>query len=428
LARQSLLRHADGLAAAEPRFMMLETIREFAVEQLEQRGDAARIRRRHAEYAMRLAADASASWGTPQRPEWAARIDQEQENMRAALAWLLDTGAAEQALRLALLLEPFWAMRANFSEGRRWIERALAPETRPALPPELEAQAYAALSGNCFATADLAAGVPYMERNLELQRALGDPGQISKALVLFGMAMRNLGDFPRATALLEESLAVSRASGDRHGEAQALNDLGLLVFFQDDLDQAIAYSEASLALFRALGAGGGIAIALNDLGEMVRFGGDYARAAALYDESLALARQQGNQRQVMFGLGNLASALLMLGDDGRAGPLFAESLALLREAEMIHLTGFCLDGLGGVAARRGAPARAARLLAASSAMAVRSEQIRSPADEQLYQTHLELARAQLAPAAWEAAWAEGSALGVEAAIALALEPLDADTA
>ncbi|HEY1014336.1 MAG TPA: adenylate/guanylate cyclase domain-containing protein [Herpetosiphonaceae bacterium] len=427
LARKSLLRLADapaapaGSAPPEPRFLMLETIREYAAERLDQSPEAAEVRGRHAGYALALAGEASGAWDTPEQAAWLARLDLEQENMRAALGWLVSASDAAAALPLALNLHNYWFARGNFSESRRWIEAALALGAE--LPPAHLAKAHVTLGHLTYVQGAYAASIPHTERGIALYRTLDDPKALAHALSICGMAARNVGDFAHSAALLDEALALVRATGDRPGEAQTLNDLGVQAFLQGDIERGVGLSEQSLALFRELGMAGSIGMVLNDLAEMVRFQGDYGRAAAMYEESLVFVRQGSDQRALGIGLANLAGAVLMLGEAERARRLFNESLVLLRDTGLVEVLAYCVEGLAGVAAlgiSDPADDRAPRLFAAAEAMRRQVGGTRWPADQVVFDRHIAIARERLPDAVFAAAEQAGAELAPPAAFALAL--------
>ena len=327
LLDNSLLQHCRG-ADGETRFIMLETIREYALEQLTLRFDRD-TQRRHADYYMTLAEQAEAELTGAQQEITLAQLEIEHANLRAALAWACTHGAAQIGLRLAGALWRFWYMCGHLSEGRHWLHATLVLPT--AAGDDLRAlhgKVLFGASGLAWGQGDLVEATELGERSLLLQRQIGD--NVGAALVLNVLAnvAKDRGDHAQASEYLEEGLQLQRAAGNQFGIAIALMNLGVLARDQGEYPRAQALYEESLALYRALGNTSGIAIALNNLGDALLTAGDYPRAAALFEESAALARAINNPHGVALALDNLEIAVRYNGDYARATTLAQESLAI----------------------------------------------------------------------------------------------------
>jgi predicted ATPase/class 3 adenylate cyclase len=309
LMDKSLLRQEEGLAR-EPRFRMLETIREYALEQLRASGELETMQSRAADVLVSLAERAEPQLTGPEQVTWLDRLEKEHDNLRAALQWCAETGALELSLRLCAALWRFWSTRGYLGEGLRWLDEALARAEQP---------------------------------TLLLARALNGAANLA----------REQGDHDRARSLHEQSLAISRQQGEERGTAEALNNLGLIALYQGQHEEAQRHCEEGLALFRAIGDQGGVAAALNNLGNLARERGDSDRAAALHKESLALRRSLGDRRGIALSLNNLANVVLNQGDSWRAAALHEESLALRRELGDRAGVATSLNNLGNVARARG---------------------------------------------------------------------------
>jgi predicted ATPase/class 3 adenylate cyclase len=239
LVEHNLLRSEAG-PDDEPRFTMLETIREYGLERLERSGEAKATRRAHAEFFVALAEEAEPELTGPQQVAWMDRLEAEHDNLRAALGWALDTDA-QIALQLAGGLGWFWFLRGYLNEGSAWLDRTLVVRSEPG---PLHVRAYAAA----------------------------------------GRLVRHLGDYRRAIALQETSLELARTFQDRRAEALALHELGVLAGLDEgDAVREAALMEASLALWRDLGDAWGSARALNNIGYEAYLQGDLDRAAPLLD-------------------------------------------------------------------------------------------------------------------------------------------------
>jgi predicted ATPase/class 3 adenylate cyclase len=370
----------------EPRFRMLETIREYALEVLEASGEAAEIRRRHAEHFLALAEAAEPELHKAQQAAWLNRLEREHDNLRAAVRWSLERHEAELGLRLAGALGRFWEVRGFLSEGQSWLDRALALAVPD--PPPAVARARAA------------------------------------ALSVAGTLAFIRSDYDRAVALLQDSLTLRRELNDQAGIATSLHNLSRVRFYQGDHETAVALCEESLAVRRDLGDKRGVAMSLNTLGVIARNRGDQTAARTLLEESLALFRDLGDQWGIGLLLNNLARAARDLGDWTWTAQLCAESLALFREVGDRHGLAWVLSNLAIVAQSRGAWAQAARLVGVVEALRETlgsSALSLSPAERAAYEAAVATTRARLGDEAFAAAWAEGRALPLRQAIADALE-------
>jgi predicted ATPase/class 3 adenylate cyclase len=411
LVDQSLVRREEP--GGEPRFTMLETIREYALERLEASGEADVVRRRHAEFFLGWA-EKFERFGRSQRV-LTEPLETDLDNFRAALAG----GSAEVAARSAAALRYFWVMRGYSSEGRRWLEAAL--ERSSALPASARAKALAAAGSLAWSQDDEVRATALFEESLEMFRAQDDQQGIAWTLFNLGCIVYFQSDQARATTLLTESLEMFRAQDDQQGIAAAIKRLGSVVMEQGDKTRAAALLEESLARFRDLGDKVEIADALHILAGLTRLQGDEARALALEQESLALCRELGFKSllpMVLIGMGYITQRQ---GDAARARGCFAEALALCREMRRRPCLTLCLAGLAGVAGMVRQPERAARLFGAAEALGEAFDQPWLRGHRIEWERNVVTARAQLDEATFAAAWAAGQAMTPEQAIAYALE-------
>jgi predicted ATPase/class 3 adenylate cyclase len=310
LIDKSLLRQAEEVAR-EPRYRMLETIREYALVQLQAAGEWDTIYVRLAGYLVELAEQAEPELTGPEQVAWLDRLETEHDNVRAALQWCSAQDAVDSSLRLAGALWRFWSTRGDVGEGLRWLEAAVKS--------------------------------PKAESTPVLAKALNGAANLA----------REQGDYGKAEVLHKQSLNISREHLDRHAAAEALNNLGLVALYQGRHDAAQRYCEDGLALFRETGDQGGVAAALNNLGNLARERGESDLAAALHKESLALRRSLGDKRGIALSLNNLANVVLHQGDYWRAAGLHQESLALRRELGDRAGVATSLNNLGNVARVQG---------------------------------------------------------------------------
>jgi predicted ATPase/class 3 adenylate cyclase len=319
LVDKSLLRQEEG-PGGEPRFVMLETVHEYAREKLEKSGEAEEIRRLHAEFFLAMVEEAELELRGTRQQEWMERLEAEHDNLRAALRWSLGGGGAGLGLRLAGALPYFWLARGHFGEGRGWLEEALA------------------VSGSAPADAR------------------------AKALQGLGNLTIEQGNYERAKVSTEEALALYRELGDKKGVADSLGHLGWATMYQGDDERAEALFEESLAAARESKDDWSISYALNALSVMASDRGDFERAKVLWEESLALARKLRDARRRAAVLSNMGFAETVRGDFERAEALLTEQLALSRELKDPLLIAFVLLNRGIIATRRGDFERARTLL------------------------------------------------------------------
>jgi non-specific serine/threonine protein kinase len=381
LVDKSLLQQQEGVGG-EPRFWMLVTIREYALEQLEQSGEAEKLRQQHAAYFVKFAEDAEPQLTGGEQTIWLARLEEEHDNLRAALGWSTsDRGGREIALRLSSSLWRFWARRGHYREGRMWIERILATGSRQDTSPALRA----------------------------------------KGSYVAGLMARYQGDNEKAAGFYGEALALYRELGDLQGMAWSLNDLGTLAIEEGNLERVGTLWEESLRLKKALGDKRDIALTMGNLAELERWKGNDQQATSLLEEALEIQRELGDTYGMAMACNNLGYVMHNLGDYERAAFYFGQSLMLNRElGDKVHIAG-CLAGLAWVAAAKGHPAAAARLLGTVEPMLEILGAVLDPSDRLPYDQNLRAVRAQLDDASWEAEQAAGRAMTLEQAVAYALE-------
>jgi predicted ATPase len=281
LVDKSLLKQEEGVGG-EPRFVMLETIHEFARQKLQESEEGEDIRRLHAEYFLALAeeGDPGLEEGS-QQPVWLERLEEEHDNMRRALSWSLGQGQdSELALRIGAALGEFWYLRGYWSEGRRWLEEALA-KSSPA-PTAACARALQRVSWLTYLQGDLDRAKEASEEGLglegvELFRTGGGDCTAAELQRVLGMVVGARGELERETELLEESLALSRKGASLRGIAVSLFILGATWRARGDLERATQLLEEALTMFRETGDQALIASVLTHLGFTFLFQGDLER-------------------------------------------------------------------------------------------------------------------------------------------------------
>ena len=377
LVTNSLVRY-EGDPGEEPRYGMLETIREFGLEQLATSGHEADVRARHAAWAQALAERAGGHLAGTEAADWIPILEREHDNLRAALTWLQDQGDGVRLLRLAGALWPFWQEHAHYGEGRRWLEAALALGGTAPAADRLEALAGAGTMA--WHQTDFASAIAHHEQALVLAREIGDRAAEAFALNNIGAQLSALGDFAAARPRFETSVDIARESGAPQYELFALHNLAQIQRLQLDSAAAMRSMEAVHALAREHGINQFLPVLLLGVGLTATDLGDYDRASALFRESLALAVAKDNLGTIIDGI---------------------ESVARL-------------------AAATDHAEQAARLFGAGEALREKLDFPLSPADLAYAAPILARLRAALGADGFAATWAEGRSLSREAALAEAL--------
>lgn len=420
LLKKSLLRRE--LRGGEWRFVMLETIREYAHDELEVRGEASTLRRLHAEYFLTMAEATEPELAGMQQKAWLDRLEREHDNLRAALRWAIDSGSLLMAARLSGGLGRFWSTHGHLNEGRQWLDTVLdhIACTDQTLPPSVVARVLSEAGYLAAIQADYKRGIALYEQALRMVRRADDKQE--NALILFNLSrLKNeIGCSDDAREYGLQSLELYKALNNIQGMANVLNMLGTVDFYTGHTQQGVEWYEQSLTLYRETGDNRGAANVLNNLGEIARMRGDYSRAAALYRESLEPCKQLGDRVGTAITLNNLGFMALNLGNHAEAQDLFAESLSLCRGLGSPRTTALALYGMAGTLGKCGRREDAARLFGAADALSRKIKTSYAPADRADVERHMQTTRGAMPEASWQSAWREGYAMAADLAIALAL--------
>ena len=361
-----------SLAAVDPvdggsRYRLLETVRQYARDRLQEAHGGEATRARHRDFFVALAEEAEAQLIGAEQTAWLRRLESEHENLRAALEWSAADADPVKGLRLCGALQRFWYTRGYFNEGRAWCGLLLA---RPGAQTPTRERAKALRGAGWLAReqCDYAAASALLEEGLALGQALEDPRGVAHALHGLGGIAREQGDFETARERFARSLDLYRNAGDRQGVAAALNSLGLLARELGDYPAARRLYEESLAIDRELGDRRSIAVSLNNLGGMACDQGDFAAARALHEESLAIKRELGDRSGIASSLANLGDIAREQRDYATAERLIEESLAMRRELGDRRGIAISLCILGNVALEQSRHAQAQALYEQSLAI------------------------------------------------------------
>jgi predicted ATPase/class 3 adenylate cyclase/Tfp pilus assembly protein PilF len=432
LADKSLVSIVVEPGKDEPRFKLLETIREFALEQLRKSGELEELRQNYLNFFYKLAQEAEPELTGPEQAEWFRKLELEHANFQDIMDWVLkEKETVKFALELGNTLWRFWLTRGYITEGRLWLETAL-------LKSEAEAEA--------------------TNKSLLLQRA-----RTYNALAILA---RNESDFGRAKILLEQGLIFHRQLDDKTGLASTLNTLGTVAAYLGQYEEALKFHQETLTLRRELGDKRGIAISLCNLGTLLGVQQHYLQAKEVFEEALSLLRQLGDKRSTALLLNNLGSLWLALDNPMRAKKFSEESLLLYRELEdqdgiglaLLQLADIakaqnnfgeavnlyrqslanlskvkenadlplCLEGLAGALVHSGELELAAQLFGASEALREENNSPLLPMDQPRYEREVANLSHQLDKLAFNQAWEAGRKMSVDEIIRLACGKLQKD--
>lgn len=337
-------------SAGEPRFTMLETIRAYGRDQLDAHGEGPTLRAAHAGYYVALAEAAEPELRGTIQATRLAQLEREHDNLRAALAWAVESGDSRLGLRLAGALAPFWQIRCHLSEGRHWLDVLLAmgPKDDGAAMVAARAKALVGLGGLVGDQGEGARAVELYQESLDLYRALGDGRGVATVLKSLGTAALERGDAATAADLYAQSLALYRETGDTWGSAAALPNLAKITMRQGDYARAQEQYEEALRAWRSLDDPRGQAASLGNLGLIAYERGDYGHAYALHADELDLQQRLGDPWGVAAAEFNLGGVRLEQGDATGAQEHFAASHAAFMRIGSPYGRAVALTGLAEV--------------------------------------------------------------------------------
>jgi predicted ATPase len=459
----NLLTTASG-PGGETRYGMLETIRAYAWQRLRESGEEEIIRRRHAELFLAFAERGEVELHGPDDVASIARLETENDNLRAALHWMLETpGRAEMCLRLVGALREFWYLAGYVREGLDWALGALALPGAQAITIARVKALHAAgllqgMSGNlatgrqvleegcnlarvlvdrrllayCLLSlawlrgsqSDPAGALSLWEESVALFREVGDHYGLARALGRTAQ-FRLLYSGDTDVALVEESLSLSQALGNRMTYGKTLETAGVIYTMLGDYARARALMEQALAQVRLIGQRALIADVFCNLGELSRSQGDYQSAQKEFEEALALVQELGDWITVTLILHGMGYAALRQADHDIAAGCFRKCSILAAERGIVPALAGCLAGIAGVATAIGEERQAARLLGAEEVLFNRFAAPVDAADRMDYDYIVQTLSTRLDAETLAAAWAEGRTLSQEQAVALALEITEA---
>ncbi|HET9909356.1 MAG TPA: tetratricopeptide repeat protein, partial [Anaerolineales bacterium] len=365
LVNKSLV-NSDRAHTAEARYHLLETIRQYARDKLLEAGGGERIRDQHLDFFLKMSERAEPDLRGPDQVKLLNMLEDELDNMRAALEWSLERDI-EKGLRLASSLMWLWHLRGHASEGIEWLDRMLtSPIGEDDKTPGLQTRAKALLMLGLLRMflSNPGAALQPLQESQKLYEELGADGKQGKAYAIWGLGTTASykGNNDKAKALTEESLALFRELGDKFGITECLNTLGDIALTQGDYEQAKLLWQESLVLKRERGDKDGIAFSLAQLGNIAFLEGEFERATPLYEEAATLFRQVGNKFFASAAFYSLGETAWAQGNYAHAAKKYEEALKLGKGVDEERAVAFVLYDLGAMARSQGNYDQAVKML------------------------------------------------------------------
>lgn len=414
---QSLVR-TRGPGAEEPRFRMLETIREYAIERLQQSGEEADTKRAHAAFCLVLAEEGNPELAEMERAAWLARCDMEHDDFRAALDWLFQTRDLDWGFRFCIALFRFWDMREHSAEGRDRLEHIV--QLAGFGYPRERAKTCLLLGAFSTGQGDFRAASRFLEQSLSIYRELEDASGIATSLNALAVMARDNGDYAAAKINFEKSLAYWRRIHDQVATAQCLHNLGNVSKITGDYARARMALTEAMQIFEDVGDHVGAAWTLNQQGDVTKEQGDLDGARALYRRALLAFRKQGDRSGMARCLADLGTIACELGDQTNAYESFRESLEIYRDLGQKRGIARVLEGLACAALSKREPRQALSAAATAAHLRHTISAPLFPAEQSKLDEQLQRAWQKLGEIEGKKAWAEGTAMALNDAIEMAL--------
>ena len=407
---------------SEPRFTMLETIREYALERLALSGEGPLTRRSHAAYCMVLAEEGNPELDPIARTKWLARCDTEIDNFRAALNWLFENHELEWAIRLSMALIRFWDMREHFMEARKHLKNLLQLIESGYVKERGRICTF--LGAMTTSQGEHESAEAFLKKGLALYGELDDEWGIAASWNALAIAARDRGNFEEAESYFEISLAYWRKLPDRISMARCLHNLASAAKMQRDFPRATTALAEAISIFRELGDTSGAAWSINQSGDLELEQDRIESAHNLYHEALDLFRKTDDRWGSARSLADLGYIHCIRGDFDAARKAYREATELFVELGNRRGIARALEGQACVAAANGNAVRALTLEAAADRLRNQIGAPLSSADRTRLTQRLCSAREILQSSEGKLAWQRGSEMLIESAIRFALEEPD----
>lgn len=418
LVDKSMLQH-ELRSNGEPRFMLLEILREYAIECLTAAGELEPAQRRHLDYYLNLVEKTEPGPREPNLPVWMQGLEEEHDNLRAALQWALEQGDLDAALRIAGSIWRFWQIHGHVEEGAKWMSTILDRARGQASVVRAKALWGAGWLGMVIGT--LAQSRQYFEEGASIARSLADDHYLGLSLHGIGAVARAQGDFERSRAAFEESLPLFQRLGNTENVAWTFEHLGVTAIEQGDFAQAVTFLAQGLALFRELDQQWPCAEALTFLGHAALQQGDYPLAKRHYEEALVIYRELEDKLNIATINSYIGATVFGQGNYKEAVRLYQENLALSYKLKDHWGFAWGVERLAEAAEKLDQPERAVQLWGAADALRRVSGVLWHPGFHSRYtEQRFAALRSKLGESNWDKCWSEGQAMSPAQAIALAL--------
>ena len=456
LIHKSLISVIEHSPSGEMRYRMLETIRQYAGDRLDEAGDTETIRQRHLSYFVNLTTQAGPELYRPKQGFWLNKLNEEIDNLRSALEWALETNTEAGLQIVAGPMYRFWVFRSTWQELENWLAqllqhydesnplcaRALAIQSQSVMNSEgdfhkariiaekslqlarsladkqSEAFSLSVLGGFTLLQGNVGEAIPVLERSLALYRELGD--KVGQASALDWLSINN-SDLDRAATYASEGLRLCRELGDLAGVSSILTTLARLTYAKGDFSSPAPWLEEVLSISRQLGDRVREDEALITYGALAYWQGDYPRAIGYYKEGILLGEKIGYSYQNLWAQIYMAYAFLRQGEIAKARDLFEQGIRSMQKAELVIGLVFAVEGLSSLHTQEGQAQRAAQLFAWTNTMRSKLGDPRPPVEEASIQRDLETIRLQVDEIQFSEYFKRGQGMTIEEAIAIALE-------
>jgi predicted ATPase/DNA-binding XRE family transcriptional regulator len=413
---------ANRIVGKETRYRFHETIGQFAREKLRTSGEMKIYCLRHLVFFAEMVVEAERSFKGADHALWYNRLDDEQDNLRAALTWFEGVENAEIRLRFAAGLWRYWKNRGHIGEGRMHLKNIL--ESIP-LGSHRQSPAYARALTASGSLAYYEGDMSYSEQSrkeaLAIFRNLDDKTGIADCLNGLGNTAISQGNYDLSSGFYKESLVIRKKLDDKWGVARLLGNLGLLAYFQSDFIQARSLHLESLALFRELRNEEGVVNELVNLGDVFYCQGDLSIASSFYEESAVIARKLKDQWGLAYAVKGMADVVFKQGDLATASSLFGECITVFHKgADYIGLP-FAFESVAALACAKNKLEAATRIFGVADALRKSSNSPLPPPNHDAYQMNLSILHQRLDPGQFEFAWTDGRSMTLDEAVAYALE-------
>jgi predicted ATPase/tetratricopeptide (TPR) repeat protein len=414
LAGKSLLL-VDGAKQAEPRFSMLETVREFSAYAAEVAGETETLKRRHAEYFGRLASRAYEAQRERGPSGWSPILLPDRENLRVSLQWLADTDRTSEALTLAANMTEYWIFWGYVREGCAWMSRLLErgrDDLTTGTIDRIPAHAFMGAARLAWIQNDYARAAELYKEAMDAHHREGNSRGECLALSNLGTVEHMQNNYVEASAHYVRALELARTTDDMYGMAMPLTNLGILAMQHGEYDRAASALDESLAIWRALGYDQKLAVTLGNRGNLAFRLEQYEEAATLHDEALSMKRDMGDKLAIGHSLGDLALALIELGENTRAKALLQETLSIFDDMGQKDGIAQCCEALARIAQVEDELDRAARLYGGAAAVRAEIGASHHPVDARRHEAAVGSLREAMGHERFRAYWEVGRAMSV----------------